>query len=182
MVCPLMKEAPGLARKTDGGRDIRRGTDSAERREFATRSRRSRIFLACAFGFDRAGRDAVYPDSVLPEFDRRFFGEHFNSAFARGVGDERGERKFVAARTEIHDRSSAVVFHAARRLLGTQEAAFQIGVDDQVPFFLGYLEERLPGLHAGVVDQQVEVAEFRDHLLEHGRDLSAGADVSLNAN
>src|SRR6478672_4063127 len=90
-----------------GGSDIRRGTDPSEGSEFRPGPGVVGIFLARAFGFDGAGRYAVYPDSVLPQFDRRFFGEHFNSAFARGVGDERGERKFVAARTEVHDRSSA---------------------------------------------------------------------------
>jgi hypothetical protein len=49
-----------------------------------------------------------------------------------------------------------------------------------VPLFLGHFEQRLPGLHAGIIDEEIETAEGADDSLEHRLDLATGANVSLH--
>jgi hypothetical protein len=60
-----------------------------------------------------------------------------------------------------------MVFHVQRSGLRAEEAALQVRADDFIPFRLGNLEERFPGLDAEVVHQDVQPAELADYRLHH---------------
>src|SRR5262249_60146985 len=77
----------------------------------------------------------------------------------------------------VDGRAAAVLRYLSAGLLGDEEHAGQVSVDGLVPQLLGHLLERLVAGDAGVVDQNVDVAEIADDFLVHLLDLCGVDDA-----
>ena len=71
--------------------------------------------------------------------------------------------------------------HVAGRSLRAEEAALQVGLDDEVPLVFGHVEKRRPGLDARVVDEHVQGSGATDHLVHHRGHLAGTPDVRLHS-
>lgn len=167
------------AEEGDGAADVHGGADAAEGSGGGPSAGVVTGLFLCAFDFDGAGGDAVDADAVFAEFDGGDFGELFHAALGGGVVDEAREGDLVAAGADIDDAAAAIVLHDTGGLLGAEEAALEVGIEDVVPLLFGEFEERFPGLDAGVIDEDIEAAVIGDDFGEHRLDGGGIADVSV---
>src|SRR5262249_30515215 len=78
---------------------------------------------------------------------------------------------------DVDHTTPAAVGHVVQELLGDQEDAAQVHVDDRVPHLLGHLLEGLVARDAGVVDQDVHTAKVAEDLRAHLLDFHLVGDV-----
>src|SRR5919106_1294399 len=136
---------------------------------------------------DRARAHAVDPDAVRRDLlgDRLHHQHH--AAFGGRVIDVARPRDDLVHRADADDLAGGagdLGAHAAAlelldRLAGAQELAGEVDPDHRVPLLERHLLEGRVLLQAGVVDQDVDRAEFSQHLGKHRLDLVLLADVSL---
>src|ERR1700726_1139900 len=65
--------------------------------------------------------------------------------------------------------------------LGAQEAALQVSGDHPVPLALFQIEQRFPGLNAGIIHQDVETWELFQYGFEHAVDLRGSSHIGQNS-
>ena len=75
--------------------------------------------------------------------------------------------------------AAALLDHLSGGALHAEEGALQVDADDQVELSLGRVEHRGARLHAGVVDQHVEVAAGLDRLVDQPLDVGHARHVAL---
>jgi hypothetical protein len=68
--------------------------------------------------------------------------------------------------------------HALRDILRAQKGALEVGVEEVVPRLLGQFGDVEDALHAGVVDQDVDLPVLGDRRIDHRTHLVALADVT----
>ena len=108
---------------------------------------------------DDAGVDGIRPNFVAGVLDGRGLGE---DAY-RALGGTVGRRHFAAHqsrhRRDVDDRAAAGLAHFRNDGFRAQENPLAVDVHDLVPKFLGGLLHRFGAVDAGVVDQDVQLAE-----------------------
>src|SRR5208283_4767507 len=80
---------------------------------------------------------------------------------------------------DVDDAAPALLQHGADHRLDEQERASQVGVEDFVPVGALHAHDQLIAGDAGIVDQDVDLAELREGGLHFGLDLLFVADVHL---
>ena len=111
-------------------------------------------------GVGDAGGDGVDADAVRGQLARHAAREPHDAQLARHVGGGAHRAAIGRARRQVDDHAGPPGrHHAARRLLGADERALEIGVEHGVPLRLVQLEERRPGEDAGVVHEDVDRSE-----------------------
>ncbi len=110
---------------------------------------------------DEGGRDGVYRDVVLAPFDGQALGEVGDGGFAGAVNRFRGQRGESSLRAHVDDAAAVLADHDFRGSLRGEERCFQIDGEGGVEFLFGDVEGQIGEAVAGVVDEDVELAEMR---------------------
>jgi hypothetical protein len=110
-------------------------------------------------GFDAAGTDDADFDSVGTEFGVEGLAETYLSEFGSAVDGFVGVALQAGNRGYEEDGAAFLRDHRWRGVAGEEEAALHVGVHESVVVFDGGVDEMLVVAGAGVVDEDVEVAE-----------------------
>ncbi|MBA7710207.1 hypothetical protein ES703_119143 [subsurface metagenome] len=131
------------------------------------------------FGDKIARPDAVHLDVVSSPIDGHGFGEHLNPALGGRIGPHRYPPHFAHKGTDVDDLAGPALDHAGDHLLAGQEDARQVDIQHLLP---GRLIDALQGaapLNAGVVHQDVNMADLVLYHRYLFPDLLLGAPVLL---
>ena len=109
-------------------------------------------------------------------------GELANAAAAGAVGREASVAGDAGDGADVDDAAVAAGNHAAGDGLGNEKAAAQIGVEDEVPVVPCNVERGLADVAAGVVDENMNLAEGGFGFCRHLLDALLVADVELERN
>ena len=106
-------------------------------------------------------------------------GELADAAAAGAVRREARVAGHAGDRADVDDAAVAVRNHAPRDRLRDEEAAAQIGVENDVPVVPGDVERGLANVAAGIVDEDVNLAEGGFGLGRHALDALLVAHIKL---
>src|SRR5205814_494894 len=125
-----------------------------------------------------SGRDRIHGDSLGRKFVRKTFRELFESTFAAEVGSSAGKTDMGAVSGNIHD-TSTFLDDLCRFLQGKVRA---LGIEGKhaVELLLGRLDQGLVHEHPGVVDQDVQPAEYPYRVLDQPADITDFAHIGLH--
>ena len=128
-------------------------------------------------GRDVAGRDRVHADAAGAELARQRLRQADDPGLGGGV--VRLARVPVDAddAREVHDRAGAAAKHLPRDGAAGVEGAAQVRVDDLLPVLVAHARDQRVARDAGVVDEDVDVAELRLDALDQRLRLRGIADV-----
>ncbi len=123
-------------------------------------------------GLHEAGADGVAGDAVLGHLEGDGLGQAHDAVLGRDIGrlERRGDQ--TVSRSDVDDPSAALLLHDRHGRLGGVEGRRQIDGDDQVPLVVREILDRGHVLDAGVIDQDVQLAELGLGLGHHVGDLS----------
>lgn len=130
-------------------------------------------------GAKPAGGEAVDGDAVAAPVVGEGHGELADASSAGTVGAEAGVSGDAGDGADIDDASVALLDHAAGEMLGDEEAAAEVGVEDEVPVVPGDVEGGLADVASGVVDEDVDLGDEGVGFGGHGLDTLLAADVEL---
>src|SRR5580700_8402339 len=82
---------------------------------------------------------------------------------------------------DVDDAPIAARDHPARHGLSDKKTAAQIGLQNQIPVFPRHVERRFAHIAAGVVHQNIQMAESSFRRSNHFLDARMSADVQLRA-
>ena len=160
---------------------LRRQQHVAHHRLFADAARLSLLgnLLLHQRGEYVAGADGVGGDAVLGEFERDGLGQSGEAVLGRHVGGlvRRGDQR--VRRGDIDDAPPAVLFHVGDREPAGVKGARQIDRQDRIPFVDRKFLDRRDVLNAGIVDEDIDAAEFFARLLDHRLDLVRVGDIGV---
>src|SRR5215469_4441597 len=129
---------------------------------------------------DGAGSNRVYCDLVGREFNRQVSRQHLDSAFARAIGSKVRKRKFFVHGADVDDFPRAICLpKMAHEFLRHEKHAFEVHVENGVEVCFGYVPEVGAFLEAGIVDEDVDLAEGCDGLLDEFLSIRYDTDVGL---
>src|SRR5215469_14115212 len=129
---------------------------------------------------DGAGGDRVYCDLVGREFNRQVPRQHLDSAFARAIGSKVRERKFFVHGADVDNFPWAICLpKMAHEFLRHKKHAFEVDVENGVEICFGYIPEVGAFLKAGIVDEDVDLAEGGDGLLDELLSIRHDTDVGV---
>ena len=120
----------------------------------------------------RVDRDAGFGD-----FERHRLGEAGDAVFGRDVGALERAGHQCMRRGHVDDAAEAVALHRRQRQARGVKRRTQVDRQDRVPLVERKRIDRRHVLDAGVVDQQVDRAEFADRTRHHGFDRIGAAHV-----
>src|SRR3954471_4178686 len=80
-----------------------------------------------------------------------------------------------------HVDDGAAALHVEEGLLGEMHRAHEVDAEHALPVLGGVLLELLEQHHAGIVDQDIELAEALEGLRDRGDHLALGAHVAFEA-
>ncbi|CAH2604874.1 protein of unknown function [Rhodovastum atsumiense] len=132
-------------------------------------------------GVNIARGNGIDGDVVARAFLRQRLGEAVDAGFRRGVVDLAVLPRLAVHRADIDDATELAGAHAVPGQLGQVEAGAEIGVDHRVP---GVARELVHGGvtgDAGIVDQDLDPADFGFDLLDRRGALLVIGDVELVA-
>jgi hypothetical protein len=115
-------------------------------------------------GGNKSGRNRVDGNAATGQFARERFRKPDQPGLARGVISLAGVADQTDHRSNINDASAALLDHGADNRLREIECAAQIRVDDRVPIFDRHAHRQTVARHAGVVDEDVDLAEVFENL------------------
>ena len=128
---------------------------------------------------DEGGRDGVYRDVVLAPFDGQAFGEMRDRGFAGAIDGFRRQRGKSGLRAHVDDAAAVLADHDFRGSLRGEERCFQIDGEGGVEFMLGDVEGQIGEAVAGVIDEDVELAEMRGGVSYAAGDLIEMGNIHL---
>src|SRR5581483_5522349 len=109
-------------------------------------------------------------------------GELDDAALARGISGREARPEDRHHRTDIDDLAATAALHGGMDRLAAQEGAGEIGVDHARPLVVLEQIRRLADVDAGIVDEDVDAAEFARHASDHGIDRIPVGDVGGHGN
>src|SRR5207249_1230429 len=129
---------------------------------------------------DGSGSHAIYRNPIRSQLHGRHSSEHLNAPFAGGVADELGKWNLVAAGSNVNDSSTSLLLHMPAGALGTKKDTLKIGINHTIPLWLFQFKQGFPNLCAGIVNQNGESRESRQHFLKYLGNVCRTADVPAN--
>src|SRR3984957_16742800 len=163
--------------KDDGGGDVAVQAETAERDHgfhFVFDFLRERVGHR---RFDEAGRNGVHGDAARGDFDGDGAGEADESGLGGDVIRLAGVAGLGHHRADIDDAAGTLLEHSAERLLDAEMRPGKVGANYSVPVFEPHAQRQRVAGDGRVIDQDVELGEFREDLLEPGFDLRGVGDV-----
>jgi hypothetical protein len=127
-----------------------------------------------------AGAERVDVDALVGPFEGHGARQLHQTAFGGVVGRPAGHGDEALDTAHVDDAAPAALDHLRRHGAADQERAGEVGGHHLLPFRLAELQRRLANVDAGVVDQDVDVAERGDGLLHHRRHRSVIGDVGFD--
>ena len=130
-------------------------------------------------GVRHSRTDAVHGDARGRQLQGQALGEADDAALGgRVVGAVSGPLK-ASAGGDADNAAASLLQHLRRHRPAAQERPEQVGADDPLPFALGHVLHRARGVDAGVVDQDIDLAETVEAGLHHGVDGGSSCDTSV---
>ena len=111
-------------------------------------------------GVDKAWGDAVDGNAAAADFARHRFGETDQACFCRGIVGLTGIAHHTDDGCDVDDASGALLHHAAQDGFGGAEHGFEVDLHDVVPLFFFHTHQEVVAGDAGVVDQNIQLAEL----------------------
>ena len=74
--------------------------------------------------------------------------------------------KEPGVRSDVDDATALLRHHDPSRLLSAKKSTLEIGRQYEIPLRIGDLEKRFPKPKSGVIDQNIEPAEFSPNGIE----------------
>src|SRR5690349_1904629 len=127
--------------------------------------------------FDKAGRDRITGNIAGSHFACNGHGQSNQAGFGCRIVCLSGLAHLPKYRGDIYDPAPALLEHGADRLLRAQVSRSQIGVHYKIPIGSFHTHDQLVFRDSGIVHQNVESAELREHIFEGGFDLLFVTDI-----
>src|SRR5258708_31330247 len=165
-------------------RDVFRFAEPAERDILQQLLELHRIIQEfCVDGrFDGPGGDGVNRDFAGGEFDGQISRQHLDSAFACAIGGKMRERKFLVVGGDIDYFSGSVCLpEVTHYRLRHKKHALQVDVENGVEIRFGHVPKVRAFLDAGVVDENIDLAEARDGLFDESLAVGNASDIRLKS-
>lgn len=142
----------------------------------------NRLDLADHAGADDAGLDLKDEDAFRGESGGKGLRRHGEAGFGDAVVGPVGAAGESADRGDEDDAAGAMGEHQICDCLGEEVRAFEVGVDKLVEALGGGGEDvvALAGGDSGIVDEEVDAAEFLFGELSQSFAVSGGADIALD--
>ena len=118
---------------------------------------------------DIAGRNAIYRYAKSGQFQRGGFGQAGNAMLGRDIGGFERRSHQRMGRSRVDDAAPFARLHARNGCPQGVKGRGQVDGQNLIPFLDGKFFDRCHILDAGIVDQNVERAEFGFRLMNHGR-------------
>src|SRR5579883_1279848 len=164
----------------DGGGNVAGTTHAAER------NARLEVFLdlvwqdLCHGCLDKAWSDGVHGDITRGDFDADGLGEADQAGFSGNVIGLAGVAGLRDDAGDVDDAARARLHHRRQRLLDAEMRAGEVGANDGIPVLLFHAHGQAIAGDGGVVDENIEPAEFLEDLLEAGFDLFGLGDIHFD--
>ena len=94
-------------------------------------------------------------------------GKHFDRPLGFRAGDQAGRQQALAYARAYHNNAAAISYMLQRRV-GSGQCAAEIDVDHAVHFLKRGFLELFRNCRAGIVHEDIELAEVRDGLFDRG--------------
>ena len=139
-------------------------------------------------GGDVAGANAVALNVVLAVLGSNVFGQHLQAALGSSVSGNSLTAQFAHHGADVDDLAAALLDHVGDDGLGNDKGSVQVNINDLTELCSGHFAHGNALDDTGVVDQNVDVADFLGDLLDHGvdgvlvgniADIAMGSDASL---
>ena len=127
--------------------------------------------------FDEAGSDGVAGNVARADFAGDGHGQADQSGLRSGVVGLPRLAHLAENAGDVDDASPALLEHGADDLLDAEIRGSQIGLQDGVPVGALHAHDELIAGDAGVVDQDIDLAELGDGGLDGGLDLLFVGDI-----
>src|SRR5258708_5493260 len=132
----------------------------------------------CRHGrLDETGSHGVDRDVARSDFDGDGFGEADEAGFGGDVVGLPGVAAFGDDGRDVDDPAGAGFHHRRQHLLDADVCAGKIGSDDRVPIVRLHAHGQAVAGDGGVVDEDIDLAEFFEDGFEAGFDLVDVGDV-----
>ena len=128
-------------------------------------------------GVHASRHDATDPDVVVTVVEHHGFAEAVESELGCVVARAAAKGVLPREAGNIDDKAAAAPGEAFQRLVRAVERAIQIEIDIAVPLLRRHLRHLVEDPFAGVVDENIEPAEFPVHGLEEFADLLNPGDI-----
>ncbi len=122
-------------------------------------------------GFDEARRNGVASNVAGANFARNGHGKPDQSCLRRRVIGLACLAHLAEDAGDVDDASPALLEHRAHDLLGAHISGSEISLQHRIPVGTLHPHDQLVARDAGVVDQDVDLAELGDRRLDGGLDL-----------
>ena len=109
------------------------------------------------------------------------FVEADESVFGGAVMAAHTESTLSSNGGDLHDVAALLFDHVGQDIATAQKGAFQLGVDDILPGLLVHLRNGDHGRVAGIVDQDIDLAEGIHHLSDHFFHVGGLAHITFDA-
>src|ERR1043166_8414264 len=134
-----------------------------------------------ALGFDRAGIDGINADVFWSELLRQHARDGIHRTLGSRVDGSGGRRGRTRDRTDI-DNTAALIAEVFQGLLRREKQAEDIGIVLTMELFFRHRLQWLEAINAGVVNQDVQLAERFLRRGEEVFDVGPFRDVSFDRN
>src|SRR5271157_523814 len=128
-------------------------------------------------GFDESGSNGVAGNVARADLAGNGHGEADQSCLRRSIVRLPGLSHLPEDAGDVDDASPALLEHRADDLLNREVGGSEIGLEDGIPVGALHAHDQLIAGDAGVVDQDIYLAELRDGGFDRGLDLLFVADI-----
>jgi hypothetical protein len=130
---------------------------------------------------DEAGAHAVHPNTVLGIVQRDLLRQVEDPALGGAISRDAGRAVEAEGPAGVHDGAAAPLHHVRQHVFAAEIDAFEIGRYNGVPVRLLEVGEARGPVDAGVVIEDVDLAEMAEHPLDHGVHLVGLRHVDLGS-
>ena len=124
--------------------------------------------------------DGIHRDAVRTTFKGCGFGQTHHAVFGRYVGRFELAGAQAMHRADVDDSPPSVRFQVRPGILREQEGCGQHQANNEIPFVFGKIFHRADMLNSGIVDQDVDRAEFGDSCIDQGFACRSISEVYLD--
>ena len=173
--------AAGRGEVGDRGGDVLRRAEPPERNLLEQRLSLLVRQRARHVGVDEARRHAVHRDVAAAELARERLGHADHAGLRRRVVRLPRVAGGADHRGDVDDASPARLHHAAHHRARQAEDRAQVGLDHLVPVLVLHAQRQVVARDAGVVDEDVDVAELLLDRFDHAHRICAASRTSSTA-
>src|ERR1700733_5168367 len=125
--------------------------------------------------------DGIHANSRLGDFEGHRFSDAFDGVLSADVDRGPGRALVPVGRGDVNDVAAPLGLHGAHFVLHAQDHAENVGLERRCKAFGGLVRDRADRTFGGgIVHGDIETAEPRNGLVDHGADVIFLADVGVD--